>query len=191
MKKNANTKRRLIEAAAYLIHRRGYHATGLAEILAHAEAPKGVLYHHFPRGKPALGAAAIAFSTKVFSAQVDAAAAKTRSVQSFVKALADLTKEDLLTTDYVAGCPLVTTALETTPVDPDLTEACREGFEEWIGVIAAGLIEKGMSPKRASDLAEIILSTLEGAQALARTRKDATVIDRAGKTLAALADAAR
>ena len=35
------------------LRRKGYHGVGLNELLADANAPKGVLYHHFPGGKEA------------------------------------------------------------------------------------------------------------------------------------------
>jgi TetR/AcrR family transcriptional repressor of lmrAB and yxaGH operons len=38
---------------------KGFHGVGLSELLAQAQAPKGVLYHHFPGGKTELAVAAI------------------------------------------------------------------------------------------------------------------------------------
>ncbi|MEQ8640172.1 MAG: TetR family transcriptional regulator C-terminal domain-containing protein [Alphaproteobacteria bacterium] len=49
---------RLIEAGAQLIWAQGFHATGLAEILAAAEVPKGSFYHFFA-DKAAFGLAVI------------------------------------------------------------------------------------------------------------------------------------
>lgn len=40
---------------------RGYFGTGLSDIIARAEAPKGSLYHYFPEGKPQIASAAIGF----------------------------------------------------------------------------------------------------------------------------------
>jgi TetR/AcrR family transcriptional repressor of lmrAB and yxaGH operons len=48
------TRERLITTAAALFREKGYHGTGLSEILAKANAPKGSLYHHYPAGKPDL-----------------------------------------------------------------------------------------------------------------------------------------
>ena len=53
------TRERILRAAVRLFQQRGYHGTGLSEILAEADAPKGSLYHHFPQGKAQLGVAAI------------------------------------------------------------------------------------------------------------------------------------
>ena len=48
-----DTRQRLIEAARYLFWEKGYAATGLAELLARAQANSGSFYHFFD-GKDAL-----------------------------------------------------------------------------------------------------------------------------------------
>jgi TetR/AcrR family transcriptional regulator, lmrAB and yxaGH operons repressor len=50
----------MIRAAVKLFRRHGYDGVGLTEILTEAKAPKGSFYHHFPKGKEELGAAAVA-----------------------------------------------------------------------------------------------------------------------------------
>src|ERR1700681_3962511 len=47
------TRERIVEAARYLFWEKGYAATGLAELLARAEANSGSFYHFFD-GKDAL-----------------------------------------------------------------------------------------------------------------------------------------
>jgi TetR/AcrR family transcriptional repressor of nem operon len=42
-----STRDHLIEVGVALMHRNGYNATGLNEILAEAQVPKGSFYHHF------------------------------------------------------------------------------------------------------------------------------------------------
>lgn len=43
-----STRERILRTGAAIIHRRGYAATGLKEILDAAGAPKGSFYHYFP-----------------------------------------------------------------------------------------------------------------------------------------------
>ena len=45
---NETTRERILRTGAALIHRQGYAATGLKEILDAAGAPKGSFYHYFP-----------------------------------------------------------------------------------------------------------------------------------------------
>lgn len=42
-----STRDHLIDVGVALMHQNGYNATGLKEILAQAEVPKGSFYHHF------------------------------------------------------------------------------------------------------------------------------------------------
>jgi AcrR family transcriptional regulator len=56
---SADTRSRILSAAQWLFRKRGYHATGVNDILAAANAPKGSLYHHFPGGKEEIGVAVI------------------------------------------------------------------------------------------------------------------------------------
>ena len=57
--KGERTRARLTAATAALLQKQGYHATGLAEIVATAGAPRGSVYFYFPGGKEALACAAI------------------------------------------------------------------------------------------------------------------------------------
>ena len=43
------TRQRLIAEMADLLQRKGFHGFGLNETLSQAQAPKGVLYYHFPK----------------------------------------------------------------------------------------------------------------------------------------------
>ena len=52
------TRRAILQAAFENIHRHGFQAAGLSDILATTGATKGALYHHFPN-KAALGHAVI------------------------------------------------------------------------------------------------------------------------------------
>jgi TetR/AcrR family transcriptional repressor of nem operon len=54
-----NHKEALLDAGLAAFHRRGYHATGVQEIVSSAGVPKGSFYSHF-ESKDALGLAALA-----------------------------------------------------------------------------------------------------------------------------------
>lgn len=181
MSQEKTTRDKLIEAAAYLFHRRGLHGVGVNEILTLAKAPKGVLYHHFPGGKPELAERAIDFAADIFADQIDEVGRNCRSRARFIKALGDLTTDDLKATKFKAGCPLATVALETAPDDPRLTEACKRGFDLWLETIAIHLSRLGAKEPKLE--AEIILSSLEGAMAIARTRRNAKIVQDVARAL--------
>ena len=179
--KKRTTRERLIGAAAYLMHRRGYHHVSINDILKLAKAPKGVLYHHFPDGKPELGEAAINHAAALFNDDVEKEAVNAKTVSELIRLIGALTAKDLIETRYKAGCPLATAALETAPYDKRLTEACRKGFDLWIATIERHLTRLGVENPRKP--AETILSAFEGALAIARTRKDIGVVTSTADTL--------
>src|SRR5580658_6346957 len=47
-------RERMVRSAAQLIRRKGVSGTGLREIVAEADAPRGSLQHYFPGGKEEL-----------------------------------------------------------------------------------------------------------------------------------------
>ncbi len=55
----------IVRAAAKLFRKQGYSRTGLNDILAESKAPKGSLYHYFPKGKEQLGEESLRFSAQV------------------------------------------------------------------------------------------------------------------------------
>ena len=67
------TRQTLIETAATLFLRQGFHATGLSDILQAAGVPKGSLYHHFPGGKADLGIAAADWAAAGIEYRIDKA----------------------------------------------------------------------------------------------------------------------
>ena len=129
MKKPSDTRDRLVNAAAFLFHHNGYHATGLAKILRVAKTPKGVLYYHFPGGKSELAVAAIKLTADVFKKQLDDAGTAATSAADYVVKIGQLTVDDLVKSKFKAGRPLTTIALETAPDNEALSTACKTGFD--------------------------------------------------------------
>src|SRR3954449_9192037 len=53
---------RMVFSAAQLIRRQGVAATGVRDVVAHADAPRGSFQHYFPGGKEQLVGEALAWS---------------------------------------------------------------------------------------------------------------------------------
>ena len=72
----SDTRDRLIRTTSRLLRKQGYAATGLNQVMAEAEAPKGSMYFHFPGGKEELAAAALdRFSGRVRDLMAESLAA--------------------------------------------------------------------------------------------------------------------
>src|SRR5258707_3227511 len=53
----------MVRSAASLIRTRGVSATSFTDVLADSGAPRGSIYHHFPRGKEQLAGDAIRWTS--------------------------------------------------------------------------------------------------------------------------------
>lgn len=177
------TRDRFIEMTARLMSRRGYAAVGLNEIVEKSGAPKGSLYHHFPRGKTELAAAAVAWSAERFAATVAEAIAASPSVAAGLRRTAETLAGWMETSGFRDGSPLTIVAVETGAHDETLRQACAAGYALTTGRIAAALEGEGCRPAEAADLADWAVAALEGAVTLARVRQSAEPLRRLGRLL--------
>ncbi|MGB6073018.1 MAG: helix-turn-helix domain-containing protein, partial [Rhodococcus sp. (in: high G+C Gram-positive bacteria)] len=95
----------MLRSAAQLFRRRGVDATSLADVIDHAGAPRGSIYHHFPRGKPQLVEEATRTAGAAMSAMISAGLASA-GPSATVRAILEGFRSELLATDFVAGCPV-------------------------------------------------------------------------------------
>ena len=173
MANRTDTRRRMLESAAELFRTQGYHATGMTQLVSESRAPKGSLYFHFPGGKEQLAAEAVQLSGErlagVFREITAGAPDPATAIDLIVTALATSLSES----DYRCGCPIATVALEAADSEP-IRAACDQGYEGWLRDISAYFTERGLAEDRAASLATVVLSAIEGALLLARTRRDTT-----------------
>jgi TetR/AcrR family transcriptional regulator, lmrAB and yxaGH operons repressor len=179
----ASSRDRLLDAAVDLLQRKGFHGTGLNELLTRSGTPRGSLYFHFPGGKEQIGAEAITRA----GAQVAAAVAhlvKTRpSTADAVDALGDVLASGLEASRFQRGCPVATTALEATPGSEPIREAVQSSFESWLLPLSVRLQAGGLTADQAAERADLVIAALEGALILARTRRDGDVLRRVARQL--------
>ena len=150
----------MVITTAKLLRRQGYHATGLNQIVAEAEAPKGSIYFHFPGGKEQLAAEAIAASAAyldrgLHGCQRDTALA---SLDLYVAEVARVMEE----TNYADGCPIATVILEASVASEALGEACASAVELLLSRIAGWLERDGFSADAARERAQLVYAALEG-----------------------------
>lgn len=171
-------RERMVVSAALLIRERGAHATAISDVLAHSGAPRGSAYHHFPGGRTQLLCEAVDYAGEYISALIDQAGGGL----DLLDAMIEWYREQLLSTDFRAGCPIAAVAVEAgEPQNRErmapVVERAAAVFERWSKLIAARLVVHGVAPDRAAELATLTLSALEGALLLARARRDLAPLD--------------
>jgi len=174
-----------------LVQVHGYTGTGLNTVLARSGAPKGSLYFHFPDGKEQLGEAAIDLAAELFAdliaGGVQVGAAPTTAgaiVEAMVLSLGEMLEES----EFAMGCPVSVVALEMSSESERLRTACERAYERWIVLVADFLGERGSQPAAARTTASSVVSLVEGAMIVARTRRDVQSLRDAASTLRTLLD---
>lgn len=177
----------MLRSAADLFRRRGVDATSLADVIDHAGAPRGSIYHHFPRGKPQLVEEATRTAGATMGTMISAgltAAGPAATVRVFIEGF----RSELLATDFVAGCPVAPAALEGLNA-PGAVTAAGESFSSWEETIAASLWQRGIARERALALATFAIAAIEGALIMSKAQRSTTALDRTEGELSALLEA--
>lgn len=162
------TRERLIAAMLDALRTRGYHGVGLTELLTAAQAPKGVLYHHFPGGKAELAVRAIESVVTKLGADLDKVLQRAADPVDALGAWMGSAQRVLAGSGFASGCPLATIALESTPDDDAIRAALAEGFATIRTRLADALASAGMAQVQARSAAALIVSAYEGALLQAR-----------------------
>jgi AcrR family transcriptional regulator len=180
---------RIVAATAESFRHRGFNGTSLKDITSAAGAPTGSVYHFFPGGKTELAVAVVTESgaayRELFEAIADEAPDPARAISDFFDGAADMLEQ----TGFVDICPIGGVAREIASTNEDLRVACDDVFTSWTDAATERLTEAGMSIENALPLATTFVATLEGSFVLARTRRDAEVVRRAGALMSTLARA--
>src|SRR5580658_2616034 len=105
----------MVRSAGQLIRRKGVSGTGMRQIVAEADAPRGSLQHYFPGGKEELVSEALLWIGGVVSRRVTRSLAELqpRAPSALLAAVVDGWRRDLTGEQFAAGCPLVAAAADT------------------------------------------------------------------------------
>jgi len=185
----AGTRTRIRHAAARLFARQGYAGTGLKQVATEAAAPFGSIYHFFPGGKDALAEDTIRTSGPQFMALVLGLLDERDDPVDAVVHAFDSAARDLVAGDYADGCPVATMALDVVDTRPALRAAAADVFADWLEGGTAWFA-RHVDADRARDLALAMVMLTEGAFLLARTTRDPEPLRAAGRSTAALLEAA-
>ncbi|MBU8826175.1 TetR/AcrR family transcriptional regulator [Mycolicibacterium goodii] len=169
----ATPRERMVQSAAVLIRERGAHPTAIADVLAHSGAPRGSAYHYFPGGRTQLLCEAVDYASDHVAGRLDRAADANELLDDMI----DKFRDQLLASDFRAGCPVVAVAVEAgDPERADAADAVRDragaAFHRWIAQITTRLRADGVPAERAEGLATLITTAVEGAVVVARATRD-------------------
>ena len=180
-------RERMVISAALLIRERGAHPTAIADVLEHSGAPRGSAYHYFPGGRTQLLCEAIDYAGDHVAAKISNAARARDALDDLVENY----REQLIGSDYRAGCPVVAVTVEAgDPDKPDTASPviarAAAAFARWTDLIAQRLMADGIAAPRAEELAMLVTTSIEGAIVVARASRDVKPLDLVHRQLDAL-----
>lgn len=177
-----DTRTRIVTAAMELFWQKGYTSTSIADILASAEVNSGSLYHFFPGKQDLLLAVLDTYHRGIDEMLLRPAWQGVADPLERIFALLAAYRAAIVQTGCTYGCPIGSLALEIHEPDPPVRELMALNFTAWTDAIHRCLAEMGerlpRSVKR-RDLAEFVLTVMEGAVMQARTYRDVRYFDRA------------
>lgn len=178
---------RILDSAARLFQDRGYHATGMREVMQATGVSSGALHHHFPT-KDALALAVITdrVSPAVRATWIDPVRTGSSLGKSVSQIFTDIVR-GIEARGAVAGCPLNNLAMELSFSNPQFRPPLEAIFREWQSVLAERIgqtrggarLDRG---KRAA-AAAFIIATYSGAMNLAKTSQSAAPLRIAASSL--------
>src|SRR6266850_291781 len=171
MPRRTDSRARMIHAASELFRKRGYHATTFSDVVRESGTPRGSTYFHFPGGKQELAREAIARAGNEVEELVDEAARHADDAGSLVRALAQILASRLERSGYKSGCAIATMVLELAPGDPEFSADFDRVFARWQAALVRRFEPLGIAPDRAAVLADLTISTLEGAVIVSRAAR--------------------
>ncbi|WP_416966952.1 TetR/AcrR family transcriptional regulator [Streptomyces sp. 4F14] len=182
----------MVFSAAQLIRRDGVAATGMREVAAHAQAPRGSLQHYFPGGKEQLVNEAVHWAGRYAGNRVPRflAALPAPTPSGLFAEMVRQWTDEYTTSGYAGGCPVAAATIDCAETVPSTREAAAGAFTQWTGAVAEALTGMGVPHHRATPLATLMISTVEGALLIARAERSTRALDTATRELGPLLDAA-
>jgi AcrR family transcriptional regulator len=180
-----DVRARMISAGRDLISERGYRVT-LLEVVERADAPRGSIYYHFPKGKLELQIEVAAKVARDLDRVVARVSREIPEPVAFLQELVDRPRKRLVRTGYEMSCPLVGMIAGGDADSPELETAIREAFGTWTTAIERELGEKGFPPEKAGRLASLLVSSIEGAIVVARAKQSPQPLVDVSRSIPAL-----
>ena len=182
----SDTRSRLVLTAMQLFWEKGYNSTSIADVLQTAKVNSGSLYYFFPSKTDLLAAVLDLYHEGIGPMLLEPAWAGVEDPIEKIFALLARYRKSLVDSDCFYGCPIGSLALELHEPDPAVRERLARNFDAWIEAVAECLLQaKSRLPADLNrrELAQFVLTTMEGGVMQARTFRDIDYFDAAVRQL--------
>jgi TetR/AcrR family transcriptional repressor of nem operon len=184
-KPNLEVPKLILEQAEHLIHLKGYHGTSMDDVALACKMTKANVIHHYG-SKKALALAVLEAKIGDYrKMRVEPLCVKGDPVAGVGEMFSSASRH-IGKNGCRAGCFVGNIALEMSDLNEEFRGKVSRFFSEWVESVSGclqrakdlGIFEKDLDCRSA---AEAVVSLYEGAVMLARARRDASVLLRAGR----------
>jgi AcrR family transcriptional regulator len=182
--KGGRTRQKIVETAAVLFNQKGFTGCSMGDIVAASGLEKGTLYGHFS-SKEELALLAFDYAWKDTS---DKRLRNLGTVSNAVDKLRLHVDNYVNIPSFPGGCPLLNLAVDADDGNPALRTRVRKALKGWQDLLAK-IVEDGQAAGEVNleidphSVANLVISILEGATAVARINKRSAALDDAQRHL--------
>lgn len=182
-----DTRARMVSSAALLLREHGVSGTSFAKVLEHSGGPRGSIGFHFPGGKTELVTDALRLIGGQVSSRIRSAGERGATPAQVVGGFATYYRDQLIETEFAAGCPVWAVAHEAHD-HPDLRAEAEAVLGDWHAALVDVMTAHGHHATDAHDLAWLSVSSIEGAITLSRVQRSSAPLDAVSRRLDHLLD---
>lgn len=175
-----STRERIVDAGLYLFWLQGYAATGMAEILARAEANAGSFYHFFKTKEELLLAVLELYIQSLEPVVVQPVLGVIADPVERVFGILEVYRKNLLATGCTYGCPIGRLALEIPEEQFRVHKRLADNFDGWTAAIEKCLgdaRERFPQGTNLATLSKFVLTVMEGGVMQARAHREVGPFD--------------
>ncbi len=191
-----NARQKILEAAFNEIHRVGFQAASIQNIVKEAGLTKGALYHHFPN-KLALGYAVVdeIIQPLVEFHWITPLKEGDNPIDALISSIM-MGGEQMTMEDIMSGCPMNNLAQEMSSIDEGFRTRTEGLYNAWRSAIEEAL-EQGKQKQQVKldvnteQFAIVFVATLEGCLGMAKSSQSMDLLMSCGEGLISLLEGLR